>query len=535
MNYSMKFHGKNLIAGSWEDGMPEAGFQSRNPNTGEVLEPIYNDASLEQVKVAIDEANQAFADFRTTTPEHRADFLETLAIEVEERGEEIIACAQAETALGQQRLKMELSRTLAQPKLFAELIREGSWLEARIDSAELSRQPIPRPSLRSMLQPVGPVAVFGASNFPLAISVVGTDTVCAFAAGCPVVIKAHPAHPRTCEITAQAVVAALKKHNLPPSLFSLLHGLDHGVGQSIIAHPKLAAVAFTGSLAGGRALMDAAARREVPIPVFAEMGSLNPVFLLPDALKNHGSKIAEGFVQALTLGVGQFCTNPSVLLALDCPALDTFLRETSQHVQACEPETMLHKGIHLNYTELSEAFSNLSGLSVVAKTKSADAKKLEADVTLLETNFSTWSSTQKLQQECFGPTSIIIRAKNLEELLEFARNMEGSLTATLHGTNEDLDTHKELIKLLETRVGRLVFNGFPPGVEIGHATHHGGPYPATSTGAHTSIGLGSIQRFVRPICYQGCPDSQLPRELQDANPRGILRTVDGKRNRNPIS
>ena len=234
------------------------------------------------------------------------------------------------------------------------------------------------------------------------------------------------------------------------------------------------------------------------------MGSLNPVFL-PDALKIMGARLQKVLFR-LSHWVWGTCTNPSVLLALDCPALDTFLRETSQHVQACEPETMLHKGIHLNYTELSEAFSNLSGVSVVAKTKSADAKKLEADVTLLETNFSTWSSTQKLQQECFGPTSIIIRAKNAEELLEFARNMEGSLTATLHGTNEDLDTHKELVKLLETRVGRLVFNGFPPGVEIGYATHHGGPYPATSTGAHTSIGLG----FYTTVCSTNLL-SRLPR------------------------
>lgn len=535
MGGNMDLHGNNLVAGEWVSGNAPNRFRSANPTTGEALEPFFHDADQTQVQEACAQAQEAFLEFKKVPVTERANLLETLADEVESRADTILLRAQKETALGEPRLQMELARTVAQPRLFAKLIREGSWVDARIDRSDPSRQPLPRPSLRSMLQPIGPIAVFGASNFPLAISVSGTDTVCAFAAGCPVIIKAHPAHPGTCEATAEAVLAAIRKHDLPPGLFSLLHGQSTDVGQSIVAQPGLAAVAFTGSLTGGRALMDAAAARKVPIPVFAEMGSLNPVFLLPGALRENGPRIAEGFVQALTLGVGQFCTNPAIVLATDTPELDNFVAQAVEHISASNPATMLHEGIHRNYHELGEKFRNTPRVQIIAQTTTADSGRLEADACLLETDYVTWTRTPELRQECFGPTAILIRARNEDELIDFARQMEGSLTATLHATQTDLDRHHPLRNLLESRVGRLVYNGFPPGVEIGHATHHGGPYPATSTGAHTSIGTGSIRRFVRPVCYQNCPDSQLPAELQDANPLGISRTLDGHPSRSPAS
>ena len=524
----MNIHGRNLVAGKWEDGKMGKSFRAINPRSGETLEPDFHEASPEQVNAAISEGLKAFDILRRTSPKQRAAFLETLAREVESRAEAILQRAQDETALGEPRLQMELARTIAQPRVFAGLIREGSWVEAKIDRANPTRKPFGRPSMRSMLQPIGPIAVFGASNFPLAISVVGTDTICAFAAGCPVIVKAHPAHPGTCELTAEAVMAALHQHKLPAECFSLLQGTGNETGQAIVRHPDLAAVAFTGSLTGGRAIMDAAAARKKPIPVFAEMGSLNPVFLLPEALETRGKAIAEGFLDSLTMGVGQFCTNPGVLLAFDSPELDDFLKHVSGGIERTQLRTMLHSGIYQNYNSILKVLCQTPGVKIHARAGTTPKpEQIEADTLLLETDYSTWCLRDELRQECFGPASILIRIKNLEELLNFARNMEGSLTATIHGTSTDLKGHNNLIQTLETHVGRLVYNGFPTGVEIGHATHHGGPYPAASSGRHTSIGIGSIYRFVRPVCYQNCPDEQLPPELQDNNPKGILRKVDG--------
>ncbi|MDE0820187.1 MAG: aldehyde dehydrogenase (NADP(+)) [Opitutales bacterium] len=524
----MNIHGKNLVAGKWEDGQMGKSFQAINPRSGETLEPDFHEASPEHVNAAICEGLKAFDILRQTSPKQRAAFLETLAREIESRAEAILQRAQDETALGEPRLQMELARTIAQPRVFAGLIREGSWVEAKIDRADPTRKPFGRPSMRSMLQPIGPIAVFGASNFPLAISVVGTDTICAFAAGCPVIVKAHPAHPGTCVLTAEAVTAALHQHKLPAECFSLLQGASNETGQAIVRHPDLAAVAFTGSLTGGRAIMDAAAARKKPIPVFAEMGSLNPVFLLPEALETRGKAIAEGFLDSLTMGVGQFCTNPGVLLAFDSPELDDFLKHVSGGIERTQPRTMLHSGIYQNYNSILKVLCQTPGVKIHTRAGTTpNPEQIEADTLLLETDYSTWCLRDELRQECFGPASILIRIKNLDELLNFARNMEGSLTATIHGTSADLKGHNNLIQTLETHVGRLVYNGFPTGVEIGHATHHGGPYPAASSGRHTSIGIGSIYRFVRPVCYQNCPDEQLPPELQDNNPKGILRKVDG--------
>ncbi len=513
-------------------GLP---FQATNPVSGEKLETVFQEATKKQADTAVTQAGKAFQSFRLKSPGERAAFLETLAETVEEQADAILAYAHLETALGEERLRMEMLRTINQPRLFAELIREGSWVDARIDLPEPGRKPVPRPGMRSMLQPLGPVAVFGASNFPLAISVVGTDTICAFAAGCPVIVKAHPSHPGTCELTAEAVIKAIKAHKLPGGTFSLLHGKNHEIGQSIVRHPDLAAIAFTGSLKGGRALMDASAARERPIPVFAEMGSINPVFLLPEALRDNMESIAEGFFRSLTMGNGQFCTNPGVLVAIDSPKLDTFVERVAELIGKATPKTMLHTGIHQGYSQAVHSMCGNPGVRIRARSGVApDPARLEAEILLLETNLENWSNSPQLRQECFGPASILVRLNEPDEIHQFANNMEGSLTATLHGTPADLEVFHRLQVLLEPKTGRIVYNGFPTGVEVGYATHHGGPYPATSTGAHTSIGIDSIHRFVAPTCYQDCPDAQLPTELKDANPLRILRKVNGRTTKETI-
>jgi len=524
----MKFTGKNFIAGEWASGDPEKGFHAVNPAGGETLEPEYLEATAEQIDEAVTKAREAYYELRSLTPERKASFLEILADNLELHFHGIVERAGLESGLSEQRLQFEFVRTLDQPRRFAKLLREGSWVNARIDRGDSNRKPRPKPDMRTMLQPLGPVAVFGASNFPIAISVLGTDTISAFAAGCPVIVKAHPAQPGTCELTAIALQEAINEFSLPDGTFSLLHGAGIEVGEQLVKHPQLSAVAFTGSLPGGRSLMNLAASRPVPIPVFAEMGSLNPVFLLPDALKQRKEVIAKGLVQSLTLDAGQFCTNPGILLALEGPDLDRFLQHLSQEIAEVAPQTMLHAGIYKNYQTRVQAIQGVEGVSCAATSKpETEEQQLHAGANLFVTDYNTWKQSPELQEECFGPSTILIKARNLEELQDFARNMQGSLTATLQGTEKDFADHQSLQQLLETHVGRLVFNGFPTGVEIGNATHHGGPYPATSTAVHTSIGLAAIERFVRPVCYQNCPDAQLPEELKNANPRKLLRTIDG--------
>ena len=525
----MELTGRNLVAGEWLDGDAGQAFHAVNPAGRKKLDPGYSCASPLLVDRAVRKAKSAFLGFRNLSPSTRADFLECLASKLEAVSEGLVTRAKEESGLSTARLEMELSRMVGQPRRFAALLREGAWVDARIDLGDPTRQPRPKPSMRTILQPLGPVAVFGASNFPLAISVTGTDTVSAFAAGCPVIVKAHPAQPGTCEMLASVVLHTILECGLDPAIFSILNGNGTKVGEQLVKHPDLSAVAFTGSLPGGRSLMDMAASRPVPIPVFAEMGSLNPVFLLPGALEGSTEAIAQGLFQSLTMDAGQFCTNPGVLLAVRSPTLDRFLNRFRALVSQASPQTMLHQGIFDNYQKRLEEISQTPGLETLARpTVTMDPTQLHAGPMLFMTDFQSWKSQQSLHDECFGPSTILVSVASKEELLEFALSMQGSLTATFHGTPEDFDTHQELQRILETRVGRLVFNGFPTGVEIGHATHHGGPYPATSTPAHTSIGLAAIRRFTRPVCFQNSPDSQLPPGLQDDNPLQIQRMVDGK-------
>jgi NADP-dependent aldehyde dehydrogenase len=505
-------------------------FHSHNARTGEALPGEIHEATAAEIDAALQAAAAAFRPFRKTPPETRAAFLDRIAALTEAAAEELIEIADQETALGRPRLPGELARACNGARMFANMLREGSWVDARIDTALPDRKPAPKPDIRLMHRPVGPVVVFGASNFPFAISVMGSDTVAALAVGCPVVAKAHPAHPHTCNRLSAIIQAAARETGLPEGVFRMVQGRSNECGAALVTHPLTEAVAFTGSLRGGRALFDLAAKRDRPIPVYAEMGSLNPVFLLPRALAAHGEKIAEGFVASLTLGTGQFCTNPAMVLAPSGAELDLFLNEAGRRVAAVAPASMLHQGIHQAYESGVSKIAALQEVTVTAKASGADLSRGQAAAVLFETAAETYfRHPEVLREEVFGPSSVVLRCPEPAEMVRFAQQMDGSLSATIHGTAEDLEEFRELIDVLETKVGRLVVNGYPTGLEVCPSLHHGGPYPATTHSYFTSIGLGAYLRFVRPFCYQDVPETLLPEELRNANPRGIWRMVNGER------
>jgi alpha-ketoglutaric semialdehyde dehydrogenase len=512
-------------------------FQGHNPATGESLATAFYEASEHEIDRALQLAACAFTTFRSTSPDQRAAFLDAIADEVEAIGDELLELAHSETGLPLPRLTGERGRATGQARQFAAWTRDGSWLDARIDLPQPDRQPLPKPDVRSLLTAIGPVVVFGASNFPLAISVIGADTVSAFAAGCPVVVKAHPAHPGTCELIADAVLRAAEKTNMPEGVFSMVQGKSNDTGLALVKHPNTSAVAFTGSLAGGRALADAAAAREIPIPVFAEMGSVNPVFILPGALAEaeRAASLAAGYVQSVSLGVGQFCTSPGLVFGLQSDSLTNFVKNAAAAAATVAPATMLHAGIHSAFASGVAAIQDGEGISLAgASEESADPQKAQAATTIFEADSAALRDNPDLYEEVFGPVSTVIKCSEAAEFEEFARQLDGSLTATIHGTEEDLKNHATLIAILEEKVGRLIFNGFPTGIEPCHAMHHGGPYPAATNGRFTSIGTRSVDRFVRPVCYQAWPDAALPEELQNANPRGLMRLVDGALTRDAL-
>jgi NADP-dependent aldehyde dehydrogenase len=530
----MQLTGHHLIA-SAEIAPTGSLFQAYHTAKGEPLTPSFGDASAELAHDALLSADRAFDALRLATPETRADFLDSLAEEILALGDALLERAHQETALPMARLTGERGRAMNQCKMFAALLREGSWLQPSIDRAQPDRQPVPKPDVRKVHVPLGPVVVFGASNFPFAIGVVGTDTVCALAAGCPVVVKGHPAHPGTCEMLARAVYKALLKHSLPAGAFSLLHGRGHDIGLTLTKHPLTQAVAFTGSLRGGRALFDAANSRANPIPVYAEMGSVNPVFLLPGALKERGEKIAEAYLASVNMGVGQFCTNPAIVLGIKSSELDAFATQTGQLAAAVPPASMLHRGIAEAYEAGTAVWHTINGLQLVGRSSdSPDHAASQAACRIFKTTLEVVESNEELQREVFGPCSIITECADLDSLLRFASGLEGQLTAALHGTEQDLKDFAPLVRLLERKVGRIIFNGFGTGIEPCPSMHHGGPYPAASHSFFTSIGTDSIYRFVRPVSYQGFPDSELPPALQNANPTGAMRLVDGALTREPV-
>jgi alpha-ketoglutaric semialdehyde dehydrogenase len=523
----MDLHGKSFLAGQ-TGAIGGATYRAINPATGESLAPDFHEARSDEVESALRAASAAFEDYRTRPPETRARLLETIATEIEALGEALLQRAQLETGLPLARLQGERARTCGQLRLFAQVVREGSWVDARIDLALPERQPAPRPDLRRMLVALGPVVVFGSSNFPLAFSVAGGDTASALAAGCPVLVKAHRAHPGTAELVAGAVIRAVAALGLPAGLFSLVHGAGESIGVMLVKHPLVAAVGFTGSLAAGRALCDAAAARPHPIPVFAEMSSVNPVILLPGALRERGAAIAQGLLASVTLGVGQFCTKPGLVFALAGPETDAFLATFTEAVQGAPCATMLTPGIRANFLQNQRRITGLPDVSLLASSRTtADANKNEGRLCVAVTTAANFLPQPLLATEAFGPFALIITAETTAELTACVRALDGQLTATLHGDATDFQSATPLVALLEQKAGRLVINGFPTGVEVSPAMNHGGPYPATSDTRFTSVGTAAILRFARPVCYQGFPDALLPPALQQSNPLGLLRLVNG--------
>lgn len=523
----MELHGKHLL-GFEESRAHEPTFHGVDPRTGERLQPGFAEAHPDEIARAVELAEIAHRQLRDVPAARRADLLDRAATALEELGDALTECAAAETALPTARLTAERGRTAGQLRSFAELVRSGGAVEARIDRAQPDRTPIPKPDVRQMQVGIGPVAVFGASNFPLAFSVAGGDTASAWAAGCPVVVKAHPHHPGTSEMVGRALQAAVRELELPEGMVSVLHGATHDVGLALVRHAGISAVGFTGSLAGGRALFDAAAARPSPIPVFAEMGSTNPVFLLPRAVAERTGAIAEGLAQSVSLGVGQFCTNPGLVFALDDTETSKLIEDLAVRFSRTEAETTLHAGIARAYEQGVARMRATEGVRVAGAADAGTAGT--AAPTLLVTDARTFAANPGLAEETFGPCSLLVVCANGAAMADAAAALGGQLTATVHATEADLRDFAEVARMLEFRAGRIVFNGYPTGVEVCPAMHHGGPYPATTDPRFTSVGTGAIRRFTRPLCLQDAPHDLLPPELADDNPLRIPRLIDGKWN-----
>jgi len=503
-------------------------FRAFNPQAGESIEPVFHQATTGEIDRALQLADQAVPLLWRNSADITAEFLLAIREEILAIGDVLIERASAETALDPQRLNGERDRTLNQIKLFAEIVAEGSWVDARIETALPDRKPLPRPDLRRILQPIGPVAVFGASNFPLAFSVAGGDTISALAARNPVVVKAHPAHPGTSELVAGAIRRAVRAKGFPEGTFSMVHGLSPDVSVELVKHPSIKAVGFTGSLRVGRALFDVAAQRPDPIPVFAEMGSTNPIFILPEALKTRSQSIAEGLFRSVTLGLGQFCTTPGLVFGVETDAFQSFRETILPLFDQAPPGTMLNQNVAKGYGDKLAQFAALKGVTAQLSSKGSNREKTEGQPGAFVTDAKTWFDTHELHEEIFGPATVMVRCGSREELLEAARKLDGSLTATIHGTPEELAENNELIDLLSRKAGRVIFNSYPTGVEVGYAMHHGGPWPATTDAKFTSVGAAAIFRFARPVCYQNFPEQMLPPELQNENPRHIWRLVNGE-------
>jgi len=512
---------RSLIAGRYGEASG-ASFHGFNPVDGGPLQPAFPSAGLPLVDSAVEAAVQAAPGFAAASGLVRGSLLRAIADGLDAAVEELVERARLETALPRPRLAGETARTSGQLRMFAALVEEGSWVDARIDTANPARTP-PKPDLRSMLRPIGPVAVFGASNFPLAFSVAGGDTASALAAGNPVVVKAHPAHPGTSAIAGRIVAEAIERTGLPAGTFSLLFDAGHTVGAALVQHPGIRAVGFTGSFRGGKALLELAARRPDPIPVYAEMGSVNPVFLLPEAIAAGPKQLAAGLHGSFTLGAGQFCTKPGlVFLEASGSATEEFLSEMRALTGAAAPVSLLTEGIAHKFREGVEERARLR-----TSAGAEGSRGFAAQTALFETTGAAFLAEPALAEEIFGPATLLVLCESREELLSAARGLAGQLTATVHGTEAELRRYAELLAVLETKAGRIVVNGFPTGVEVGHAQVHGGPWPATSDGRSTSVGAMAILRFARPVAFQGFPEGALPPELRDENPLGIRRLRDG--------
>ena len=522
--------GRSLIGFRDGNGSGEP-FYATDPTNGRPLQPGYIAATPQEVELAALLASEAFTGYGRVPGPERAAFLRKIAAKIESIAGDVVERAGQETALPQARLQGETARTCAQLRLFAEVAEEGSWVAARIDRADPERKPAAKPDIRSMLRPLGPVVVFGASNFPLAFSVAGGDTASALASGNPVIVKAHAAHPGTSELVGQMVRESVRECGLPEGVFSLLFDGGTDVGTALVKHPLVKAGGFTGSRAAGRVLMDVAAARPEPIPFYAEMSSTNPVFILPGALRQRGEPIAAGLHASFTMGAGQFCTKPGMIFLPQGDEAASFTDRLRQLVAGSAPFHLLTERIHSSYdSALADRKADGSVTLLAEAQKASQAAGFAVGSALFETDAATFLEAH-LDTEIFGPTTLLVQNLSRDQILAIAHSLDGHLTATIHGTEQDLHDFADLIAILENKVGRLVFNGFPTGVEVCHAMVHGGPYPSTSDGRSTSVGTQAIFRFTRPVCYQGFPDEALPQELKNANPLGIWRMVDGQMTR----
>ncbi len=530
----MNIFGRSLIGGS-ESAESGDTFRAWNPATGETLEPAFHSATKEDVNRTAQLAADAFPALSRLRAVEKAALLESVASHIEGITESIVERAHLETALPKPRLQSETGRTCNQLRLFASVVKEGSWVTARIDRADPQRKPLPKPDVRSMWHGLGPVVVFGASNFPLAFSVAGGDTASALVAGNPVIVKAHPAHPGTSELVGRAIRESVREQGLPPGVFSLLFDSGTSVGTALVQHPLVKAGGFTGSIAAGRTLMNLAAGRPEPIPFYAEMGSTNPLFILPGAMAARGREIAAQLHASFTLGGGQFCTKPGMVFVPESEDSAIFLGEFREKVAHSPKFSLLTSGIAGAYRRETQSRRGRSDIAVLAEGEQPGAEPaFLAGVAVFQTDVAGLLASSDLGSEVFGPSTLLVRFSGKEQILHAARSLGGHLTATIHGTPEDLRDFAELIEILRTKVGRIVFNGYPTGVEVCHAMIHGGPYPASTNSSTTSVGTQAIYRFARPVCYQDFPSSALPDELKNENPLGIWRMVDGQLTREQL-
>ena len=518
-------HGKNYV-GNTPTATGNITYRTFNPLTNTENETRFYEATSEEIGRAVQLAKEAYKSFSNSSDKKRADFLDTIADEILNLGDELVRTYCAETGLPEGRAKGERGRTIGQLRSFANLLREGSWVEATIDTAIADREPMPKPDIRKMLVALGPIVVFGASNFPLAYSTAGGDTASALAAGCPVVVKSHPMHAGTGELVAAAIIAAVKKTGMPDGVFSNLNSSGIEVGKLLVEHQEVKGVGFTGSIRGGRALFDLAAKREEPIPVFAEMGSINPVILFPEALKNKGQQWAATYAGSITLGSGQFCTNPGLLLGFKGAELTQFITQLSREIIKKEPTSMLHPNIFEAY-EKNRTAALAQGVSVTAEYE-GDVQTNFARQTVATVDGASFLENVRLHQEVFGPYSLVVQCRDADEMQRIISSLEGQLTGTLLAEVDELQANSGVVQALQNRVGRLIYNGVPTGVEVCPSMHHGGPYPSSTDSRFTAVGIHAIRRWARPVSFQDWPNVLLPDALKNENPLHISRVVNQK-------
>lgn len=517
--------GKNYI-GNQLSALGSTTYTTFNPELNQENELIFTEATQEEINNAVDLASKASKEYRTISGKRKAEFLNAIADEILALDNELIQTYCSESGLPEGRAKGERGRTVFQLRSFADLVEDGSWVEATIDTAIPDREPSPKSDLRKMNIPLGPVVVFGASNFPLAYSTAGGDTAAALAAGCPVIVKSHPMHAGTGELIASAIIKAAEKTEMPNGVFSNINSSGIEVGQQLVTHPKVKAVGFTGSIRGGRALLDLASKREEPIPVFAEMGSINPVIMLPKALQNRTENLATTYANSITLGTGQFCTNPGLILGIKSDSFDNFINSLANKIVEINPTCMLHPNIIGAYENNKTKALNQEGLTIAANYEGKIQPNYASQV-VTTVEGKTFLNNPTLHQEVFGPYSIVVQCENEEQLEEIISNLEGQLTGTVISDDNEVAKYPTIISALQNRVGRIIFNGVPTGVEVCPSMVHGGPYPASTDSRFTAVGVNSIKRWVRPFSYQDWPNHILPEELKNENPLHILRSVNG--------